>query len=65
MKTETEDRYLPARQVWERYGITDQSLWRWLHDDELNFPRPLYIGRFRYWRVGDLVAWERAKAKAA
>ena len=25
----------------------------------LGFPRPVYIGRFRYWKVAELQQWER------
>jgi predicted DNA-binding transcriptional regulator AlpA len=68
MQTETTDgtdaaeQYLPARQVWERYGVTSMSLWRWLRDADLRFPKPMRIGRFRYWRLSDLVAWERYRS---
>jgi predicted DNA-binding transcriptional regulator AlpA len=57
--------YIPARLVWERYLITSMTLWRWLHDTELGFPQPLYIGRFRYWKLADLEAWESAKREVA
>lgn len=50
--------FLPARRVWERYGVTSMTLWRWLRDDGLDFPRPVYIGRFRYFRVEELEAWD-------
>jgi predicted DNA-binding transcriptional regulator AlpA len=53
------EKFLPARKVWERYGVTSMTLWRWIYDDKLNFPAPVYIRRFRYWRLSDLVAWER------
>ena len=39
---------LPARAVWERYGITSMTLYRWLDDDDLAFPKPIYIGRHRF-----------------
>ena len=55
--------HLPARKVWERYGVTSMSLYRWLKDQEMNFPKPIYIGRFRYWRLSDLVEWERRRAR--
>jgi predicted DNA-binding transcriptional regulator AlpA len=45
------ERFLPARRVWERYGVTDMTLWRWIHDGQLNFPKPVYFGRYRYWRL--------------
>lgn len=38
-------------------GISDMSLWRWLHDPSLEFPRPLYIGRRRYWREHEVTRW--------
>jgi predicted DNA-binding transcriptional regulator AlpA len=62
--TDAVEQYLPARQVWERYGVTSMSLWRWLRDPDLRFPRPMRIGRFRYWRLSDLVAWEWSRTVA-
>jgi predicted DNA-binding transcriptional regulator AlpA len=54
------EQFLPARQVWQRYGVTSMTLWRWLKDVDLKFPHPMRIGRLRYWRVSDLVEWERS-----
>lgn len=49
---------IPAREVRELCGgISDMSLWRWLNDEELGFPRPIMIGRRRYWREADVLAW--------
>lgn len=56
------DQYLPARQVWERYGVSSMTVYRWLNDAEMAFPSPVYFGRYRYWRVADLVTWERENA---
>jgi predicted DNA-binding transcriptional regulator AlpA len=39
------------------------TIHRWLNDPELNFPRPVYIGRYRYWRVEQLEAWEEEQAR--
>lgn len=50
--------FLPARHVRERYHISDMTLWRWLHDESMGFPKPVYLGRYRYWRVADIEAWE-------
>jgi predicted DNA-binding transcriptional regulator AlpA len=58
------DQFLPARKVWERYGVTSMTLWRWIHDDKLKFPRPVYILRFRYWRLNDLVTREQSSSSA-
>jgi predicted DNA-binding transcriptional regulator AlpA len=59
--TDSAEQFLPARQVWERYGVTSMSLWRWLKDADLKFPQPMRIGRLRYWRLNDLVAWEKSR----
>jgi predicted DNA-binding transcriptional regulator AlpA len=55
--------FFPARRVWERYGVTSMTLWRWIRDPEMNFPRPVYLGRFRYWRIAELEAWEAEQAQ--
>jgi hypothetical protein len=57
-----EREFLPARKVWERYDVTSMTLHRWLHDERMAFPEPIYLGRFRYWRLTDLEAWERQQA---
>lgn len=36
-------------------NISDMTLWRWIH--ERDFPKPIYIGRRRYWRESDVLAW--------
>jgi predicted DNA-binding transcriptional regulator AlpA len=58
------DKFLPASAVWKRYGISSMSLWRWVGDENLNFPPPIYIGRFRYWKLAELVEWESSRPHA-
>ena len=56
---------IPAATVREFCGgISDMSLWRWLNDPALNFPRPIYISRRRYWRQADVLTWVEAQAAA-
>jgi predicted DNA-binding transcriptional regulator AlpA len=51
--------YLNAGQVRDRYGgISDMTLWRWLHDEKLGFPKPRHINRLRYWDDAELTEWE-------
>jgi predicted DNA-binding transcriptional regulator AlpA len=57
--------FLPANRVWARYGVTSMTLHRWLRDDRLGFPKPMLIGRMRFWRLADLEAWEAARAATA
>ncbi len=57
--------YLPARRVWERYGITSMTLHRWQRDERLGFPQPVYVGRFRYWKMHELIAWEQSRPRTS
>jgi predicted DNA-binding transcriptional regulator AlpA len=52
---------IPAAAVRRRQGgISDMTLYRRLNDPSLGFPKPLYIGRLRFWRLAELEAWERS-----
>lgn len=55
--------FLPARRVWERYGVTSMTLHRWIADYRMSFPKPHYFGRLRFWKISDLEAWERAQPR--
>ncbi len=57
--------FLPARKTWERYGVSDMTLYRWLRDERMNFPKPVYLGRFRYWKLKDLESWEMSRARSS
>lgn len=59
----TEQKRIPAAQVRELCGgVSEMTLWRWLNHSDLNFPRPTYIGRRRYWCEADVIAWLDAQA---
>lgn len=54
-------RYFTGPQVCQRYAVSDMSIWRWLKDPTVNFPKPALVVRGRrYWAEGDLIAWERS-----
>jgi predicted DNA-binding transcriptional regulator AlpA len=57
--------YRTAKQVCERYQITDRTLDRWLANPSMEFPRPLVINTRRYFSDPDLTAWERRRREAA
>lgn len=42
-------------------GISDMTLWRWENSADLNFPKPVYIARRRYWRETEILAWLDAR----
>jgi len=39
-------------------GISDMTIWRWLHDPKLGFPAPVVINKRRFWYLGDIVDFE-------
>jgi predicted DNA-binding transcriptional regulator AlpA len=56
--SDNQNALIPAAQVRERFGgVSDMWIHRRLHDDS-GFPRPLYIGRLRFWRLSELIEWE-------
>ena len=57
------DCFLTARQTRDRYGgCSDMWLHRRLHDAS-GFPPPVVICGRRFWKLSDLVAWERRAAE--
>lgn len=53
------DTLYPAAVVKRRYGdVSHMWLERRLKNDA-EFPRPTYIAGRRYWRLGELIEWER------
>ncbi|KEP68010.1 prophage CP4-57 regulatory [Thioclava dalianensis] len=59
-----ERKLLPANAVRMMCGdVSDMTIWRWLHDAELDFPKPIYIARRRYWREAEVLAWLDAQAE--
>ena len=37
--------------------ISDMTLWRWLKDADLEFPKPIYVQRRRFWHEAELIEW--------
>jgi predicted DNA-binding transcriptional regulator AlpA len=61
----TQQTFLTGPQVQARYNRSHVTLWRWVRDNELNFPKPIQINRLNYWRLADLEEWEAAQGQAA
>jgi hypothetical protein len=54
--------WVSAPQVCDRYGgVSHMWLERMLKRDP-NFPRPRYFGRWRFFKIEELTAWERQAA---
>jgi predicted DNA-binding transcriptional regulator AlpA len=54
--------YLTSKQVEARFQRSAMTLHRWIKDEKLNFPRPMYIRGRRFWSAEALEAWERSHA---
>lgn len=35
-------------------GVSGMTLWRWLHDESLGFPKPTVIRNRRYWDASEV-----------
>jgi hypothetical protein len=58
----SDDVYLQTAQLRARYGgVSHMWVERRLAGDP-DFPKPTYISKRRFWRLADLVAWERVNA---
>ena len=51
-------RLIGAADVRAMFGdVSDMTIWRWLKDVDLNFPKPIYVQRRRFWRESELAEW--------
>ncbi len=65
-QTEFEGAIIPARTVRTLCGdISDMSLYRWLNNERLGFPQPVYIQKRRYWREAEIRTWLDRQSEAA
>lgn len=55
-------KHLTARQLMARYSVCRRTISRWTENLTLNFPQPIVINKRRYWREGEIEAWEAARA---
>lgn len=58
--------YLTAKEVMAEFGgICEMTLSRWLADKDLNFPRPIYIKRRRYFSMEEIEGFKRRAVAGA
>ena len=54
----SEKKYITQKQLKARYGdLSDMTIWRWEHDDELGFPEAIYINGRKYFLLEEIEAW--------
>jgi predicted DNA-binding transcriptional regulator AlpA len=47
-----------------RLGVTTRSIFRWVQDPELNFPKPCFINGRRYFSEGEIDLWRDSRIAA-
>ena len=53
-----------SKKVWELLGgISDMSLWHFLHYKKLESPKPISINRRRFWSNEELKQWLEQRPK--
>ncbi len=58
------DGYIFAKQLRELFGgVSDMTLHRWIKDEQLQFPQPVYFNTRRYWRRRDVLDWFAMQGK--
>jgi predicted DNA-binding transcriptional regulator AlpA len=61
VKDNDNDRLLSGKKTRERYGVSDQTIWRWDHDPSLKFPKAIRIRGRKFRRLRELLAWEASR----
>jgi predicted DNA-binding transcriptional regulator AlpA len=60
--TEERDVYLTAVKVRKRFGdIAPVTLYRWIEDPEIAFPKPLKVGGRRFFKLKEIEEWEEKR----
>jgi predicted DNA-binding transcriptional regulator AlpA len=55
-----------SKKLSARYGNKcTLTLYRWMRDPKLNFPKPVKINNRYFWTLGQLRRWERERAVGA
>lgn len=59
-------RLLPSKAVRERLGnCSNMTLWRYTHDEKIDFPQPTIIRKRRFWEADEIEAFITRQALAA
>ena len=58
------ERLLRNHEVYDILGVSRETVRRWLLDTTgLNFPRPVLIGKTRFYRLSEIDAWLDARER--
>jgi excisionase family DNA binding protein len=58
-----QEEFLSVKAIADRYDVPEQTVYAWLHKGTA--PPSLKIGRYRRFRLSDVLAWEAGRMKEA
>jgi predicted DNA-binding transcriptional regulator AlpA len=61
---EREERFLNRRELRALIPVSDMTVWRWMRDPEIAFPKPSKLGRNgrNFWWLPAILDWQRSRA---
>jgi hypothetical protein len=59
-----EEQWITGPRLARHFNVTPMSIWRWLRDPNLAFPRPTQIRKRNFWRVADIREFEKRMVAA-
>jgi predicted DNA-binding transcriptional regulator AlpA len=61
---QSEQRYISRRELRALFPVSDMTIWRWMADPEVAFPRQVKLGRGgrNFWWLPEIREWERRRA---
>jgi predicted DNA-binding transcriptional regulator AlpA len=54
--------WVPIAQVAAEFGVCLRTIHRWIRDEQIDFPPPLFLNKRNYFRRSELDAWKNATA---
>lgn len=60
---EENEKFLTKGLVAQRYNATTRTIDRHAKNEKSGFPKPVYLAGRPYWRLSELVKWERSCLK--
>ena len=57
------ERYVSRRELRAHFPVSDMTIWRWMRDPEVAFPRSRKLGRNgrNFWWLPEILEWERQR----
>lgn len=57
--------FLSVKAISEKFSVTRSTIYRWLQDPQMGFPKPIKIGHSTRWDEAEINSWvEAQKVKA-